>query len=1059
MSGGSGRVRVAVPVCSPSREPRCLLLLLLLAPILSECKTVRYSTYEEQEAGTVIGNLAADLQLEAAGGAESGFRLMPECNGSVPLTVRVTVRERDGELTVASRIDREQLCGQQEPCLLLLDVVSFSRDRFLLIHVEIQVLDINDHWPEFPHSHIELEISESSAPGTRLPLPAARDADTGSHSVRGYELSVNGHLELELPPGAGPGPGAGEQPLPLLVLVKPLDRETQDELKLQLRARDGGEPPRSGDARLTVRVLDDNDNAPAFESGSLELELPEDTAPGSVLLQLEARDPDQGANGELRYSFSPRLEAAARRLFRLEPRSGRLSLHAPLDHEARDRFELEVEARDLGARPRASSCRVTVRVLDVNDNAPEIRVSALWPGLAGTSTGTGTSEAAAASGLASITEAAEPGSFVALVSVWDRDSGANGRLSVSLLGPRQLELRAAYGNNHHMILTAERLDRERHSDYNVTLVAEDQGPEPRRTVRPFTVTDVNDNAPAFPRSVYRLSLAENNPPGAQLGTVRARDPDLGVNGRLTYRLLQQREPGPGPGPGRGPGPEPGPGLQPPAVAVEPHSGSLLALRPLDREELPELELLLQATDGGSPPLSGSTTVRLVITDRNDNAPLITHPPGPLPAPAPGPGPAPPGNRSAAAASAAKMALPGGAPRGYLAARVRAQDPDEGPNGRLSYRIVSGEPPGLFTIRSDTGEVYLGRPLPPPVSPGAGPGALRLVVAVSDGGLPSLSSTVTLSFTVGPEPPPEAPAAAAASPGPGQRSWDTSFTVIAVLAAGCVALLLAIVGIASSCGTGGKTGREGDAARAPAPAPAPAPGELEADGASEEAAKGVCLLETQRQLTANTQESFMPEPGVNHGAFCTVAFHQDSKTIAYPGQDVFSGKDSGKGDSDFNDSDSDLSGDGSRKGHTIIDQKQNDVFPCHKSQTPCSSNPYYNLTSQTTECGKFSSHSKPSQMVAYSSMPTTLLHSSSGEVTSVLQDPSLKYTRQYGHVTRLESQTSESVLSRESGRTGSSFHPPVIQRSIKATSSAYNTSGHRYQTSYLNTAHSEVATSF
>ncbi|XP_043548608.1 protocadherin-8-like [Chiloscyllium plagiosum] len=1045
MSPGRSRSRVAVPVCSPSREPCFLLLMLLLAPILSECKTVRYSTYEEQEAGSVIGNLAADLQLEAAGGGQSGFRLMPECNGSVPVTVRVTVRERDGELTVASRIDREQLCGQQEPCLLLLDVVSFSRDRFLLIHVEIQVLDINDHWPEFPQAEIELEISESSAPGTRLPLPAALDADTGSHSVRGYELSVNGHLELELPPGDGPGAGAGDQPLPLLLLVKPLDRESQAELKLLLRARDGGDPPRSGDARLTVRVLDDNDNAPAFESGSLELELPEDTAPGSVLLQLEARDPDQGVNGELRYTFSPRLEAAARRLFRLEPRSGRLSLHAPLDHEARDRFELEVEARDMGARPRASSCRVTVRVLDVNDNAPEIRVSALWPGPGGAQ-----AAAAAASGLASITEAAEPGSFVALVSVWDRDSGANGRLSVSLLGPRQLELRPAYGSNHHMIVTAERLDRERHSDYNVTLVAEDQGPEPRRTVRPFTVTvtDVNDNAPAFPRSVYRLSLAENNPPGAQLGTVRARDPDLGVNGRLTYRLLQQREPGPGPGPGR----EPGPGLQPPAVAVEPHSGSLFALRPLDREELPELELLLQATDGGSPPLSGSTTVRLVITDRNDNAPLITHPPPPLP----GPAPAPPGNRSAAAS---KMALPGGAPRGYLAARVRAQDPDEGPNGRLSYRIVSGDPPGLFTIRSDTGEVYLGRPLPPSASPGAGPGALRLVVAVSDGGLPSLSSTVTLSFTVGPEPPPAAPAA---SPGPGQRSWDTSFTVIAVLAAGCVALLLAIVGIASSCGTGGKPGREGDVLEPRADAarsPAPAPGELEADGASEEAAKGVCLLETQRQLTANTQESFMPEPGVNHGAFCTVAFHQDIKTIAYPGQDVFSGKDSGKGDSDFNDSDSDLSGDGSRKGHTIIDQKQNDVFPCHKSQTPCSSNPYYNLTSQTTECGKFTSHSKPSQMVAYSSMSTTLLHSSSGEVTSVLQDQSLKSPRQYGHVTRLESQTSESVLSRESGRTGSSFHPPVIQRPIKATSLAYNASGHRYQTSYLNTAHSEVATSF
>eukprot|EP00061_Rhincodon_typus_P003292 g19735.t1 len=338
---------------------------------MSDCKTVRYSTYEEQEPGTVIGNLATDLQLEAAGGAggQSGFRLMPEYNGSVP----VRVGERDGQLTVGSRIDREQLCEEQEPCLLLLDVVSFSRDKFLLIHVEIQVQDINDHYPEFPQPEIELEISESSAPGTRLPLPAALDADTGSYSVRGYELSVNGHLELELSDGAGSGGVQQPVPAPTLLLVKPLDRESEAELSLKLRARDGGNPPRSGEARLRVRVLDENDNAPAFGSGSLELELREDTAPGSLLLQLEARDPDQGLNGELRFTFSPRVEADARRLFRLEPRSGRLSLNAPLDHEARARFELEVEARDRGARPRASSCRVAVRVLDVNDNAPEIR--------------------------------------------------------------------------------------------------------------------------------------------------------------------------------------------------------------------------------------------------------------------------------------------------------------------------------------------------------------------------------------------------------------------------------------------------------------------------------------------------------------------------------------------------------------------------------------------------------------------------------------------------------------------------------------------------------------
>ncbi|XP_072898013.1 protocadherin-8-like [Hemitrygon akajei] len=1003
----SERVRnnFVAPVTGPLSGLSCCLLLVLLTTPRADGLTAKYSISEEEPPGTVVGNLVADLQLEAAG----SFRLMQKSNWSL-----VEVGESDGQLTVGGRIDREQLCRQQsgaEPCLLLFDVVNLSGDKFLLIRVEVRVRDINDHAPEFGRSELRVEISESSAPGTRVPLEAALDADVGANSLQKYRLSPSRPFALELRRGAD-GLAHAE-----LVLVEALDRESQAELVLQLEAEDGGDPPRTGAALLRVRVLDSNDNGPAFERSSFAVELREDAPPGSLLLQLEAADPDLGLNGEVVYSFSPQLPAPVRRLFRLDAQTGRLSLAGPLDRESRASFQLEVRAHDRGVPPSAAAgCTVTVRVLDVNDNAPEIGIAPLAPG----------------GGLAYISEAAAPGSLVALVSTSDRDSGANGRVSCSLSGHEHFELRPAYGSSH-MVVTAAPLDRERAAQYNLTLLAEDLGAEPRRTVRTLTVrlTDENDNAPAFSRRLHRVSVLENNQAGTYLTTVVARDPDLAVNGRVTYRLL-------------------GPGSA--LASVDPASGAIYALRSFDRESLPEAQLLLQATDGGSPPLSSSATVLLTVADRNDNAPVITHPPA--------------GNGSSCV-----ITLPRDGGAGYLATRVRARDADEGVNAKLSFRLLSGAQAGLFTIDSGSGEIKLGRrPL------GLGPGALRLVVAVSDSGWPALSATATLQFAV---------AAAEADGGnaplrPENRSWDTSLVVIVVLAGGCAALLMAIVGVAATCRSGGKgtkfsetvplpKGRQADLSggrrREEATdqrdselavgdsllnsAPSPAKDELEVGDLR--SSKDPSILEANPKVTG---ESLILESNLHHGTFCAVTIHQDRKS-----QDVFSGKDSGKGDSDFNDSDSDISGDAMRRGNLAIDQRENELSCLEENQLPCSSAPHYNSISEMEECSDLSPQLKQSYMVAYSSIPTAFLHSSCSTAKSVLQDHPLKCTHQCGHTSKSGLQTSEMVLSSDSRRSVHPFCQPVMQRHNKTNTSAQGTNGQRYQTRYLNMELSEVATSF
>ncbi|XP_078259343.1 protocadherin-8-like [Rhinoraja longicauda] len=1015
MTGGRDRNNFVAPVSATIPGLlRCLLLLVLLTAPTADCLTANYSVYEEEPPGTVIGNLAADLQLEAAG----SFRLMQKSNWSL-----VEVGESDGQLRVGGRIDREQLCPQQvaagggagsdpdaepqlELCSLLFDVVNLSGDKFVLIRVEVRVRDINDHAPDFGRPEVRLEISESSALGTRVPLEPALDPDLGANSLLKYRLSPSRPFALEQ------RSGADGLRCPELVLVERLDRESQAELLLQLEAEDGGNSDsvparRTATVQLRVQVLDSNDNSPAFERSAVVLELREDAAPGSLLLQLRAADPDLGANGEVMYSLSPQLPAATRRLVHLDARSGRLSLAARLDRERAPVLELEVRARDRGHPPSAAAvCSVTVRVLDVNDNAPEIGVAPLVPD-------------PVLPAIAVVSEAAAPGSLVALVTASDRDAGANGRVHCALSPPNgHFELRRAHGSSL-LLLTAAPLDRERVADYNLTLVAEDRGTPPRRTQRALTVrvSDVNDNAPAFSRRLYRVSLAENNRPGAHLTTVQAHDPDLAHNGRLTYRLL-------------------GPGAA--LASVHPATGAIYALHSFDREALPEAELLVRVTDGGSPPLSNSAAVRLTVTDRNDNAPVITHPL--------------PGN-GAGNASACVITLPRRAGAGHLATHMRARDADQGVNAELSFRLLSGAQAGLFSIERRSGDVRLGRP----PTPGDGSGPWPLVVAVSDSGQPALSATATLHFVL------EAEAEAeVAGPGrrrllPGQRGWDTSLVVIVVLAGGCAALIMAIVGVAASCSSRGKRQAGGQLAKDSELDvgdllldSSPISAKSEVGGNSED----LSSLTSDTKETGTSGESFISESDLNHGTFTTVAIPQHRKP-----QEIFSGKDSGKGDSDFNDSASDISGDVMKKGNAVIDQRQNGLPCLDENQSPCISEPNFNLTSQQTECGKLSPHLKQDYMVAYSSTPTAFFHSSSDTANSVLQDHPLKCIHQYGHRLKSGPQTSEKVFSRDSGKPVHLFCQPTEQRHNKSNSSASGISGHRYQTSYLNTELSEVATSF
>ncbi|XP_011379376.1 protocadherin-8 isoform X2 [Pteropus vampyrus] len=829
---------------------------------VAQSKTVRYSTFEEDAPGTVIGTLAEDLHMKVSG--DTSFRLMKQFNSSL-----LRVREGDGQLTVGDAgLDRERLCGQAPQCVLAFDVVSFSQEQFRLVHVEVEVRDVNDHAPRFPRAQIPVEVSEGAAVGTRIPLEVPVDEDVGANGLQSVRLAEpHSPFRVELQTRADGAQCAD------LVLLQELDRESQAAYSLELVAQDGGRPPRSATAALSVRVLDANDHSPAFPQGAVaEVELAEDAPVGSLLLDLDAADPDEGPNGDVVFAFGARTPPEARRLFRLDPRSGRLTLAGPVDYERQDTYELDVRAQDRGPGPRTATCKVIVRIRDVNDNAPDIAITPLAAlgapaaspfaaaaaaaALGGTdatsSTGPGTPEAGA---ISLVPEGAARESLVALVSTSDRDSGANGQVRCALYGHEHFRLQPAYAGSY-LVVTAASLDRERIAEYNLTLVAEDRGAPPLRTVRPYTVRvgDENDNAPLFTRPVYEVSVRENNPPGAYLATVAARDPDLGRNGQVTYRLLEAEVGHAG-------------GAVSTYVSVDPATGAIYALRSFDYETLRQLDVRVQASDGGSPQLSSSALVQVRVLDQNDHAPVLVHP-----APANG---------------SLEVAVPGRTPRDTAVARVQARDVDEGANGELAFDLLQQEPREAFAIGRRTGEIVLTGDLSQE-PPGR---VFRALLVISDGGRPPLSTTATVSFVVtagggrGPGAPASAGSAERSRP-PGSRlaasgpalQWDTPLIVIIVLAGSCTLLLAAIIAIATTCNRRKK----------------------EPYGAS---------------------PGFGKEPAPPVAVWKGHSFN----TISGREAEKFSGKDSGKGDSDFNDSDSDISGDALKKD--LINHMQSGLWAC------------------------------------------------------------------------------------------------------------------------------------
>ncbi|XP_068133892.1 protocadherin alpha-C2-like isoform X13 [Hyperolius riggenbachi] len=657
---------------------RCVRLLLCQVSFMLVSVVIgqrRYSVKEELNHGAFVGNVVSDLGLDLRKLPTRGFRITSGNSGQY-----FDVNLGNGILFVNKTIDRESLCipNNPNPCLINLEVVVGNPVE--VHNIEVEILDINDHAPKFPRNDYYLNISESAVPGAKFPIESAQDPDIGTNSVQTYKLSENDFFALDLKTFNG------NSKLIEIVLKKPLDREQKSLHQLVLTAIDGGNPAKSGTAQISIHVMDTNDNSPFFDKSTYKSSLLENSPIGTLVVKLNASDPDEGPNGQVMYSFGGFTPLKVRQLFTIDRNSGEIKVNGPLDFEKSSSYEIYVQATDKGPVPMSGHCKVLVEIIDANDNAPEIVVT---------------------SNYSPVAENSQEDTVVALMSVTDQDSGINKQVSLAIEENVPFKLKSF--KNTFKLVTDGNLDREKCPSYNITVIATDSGIPPMSSKKTLYVeiSDVNDNPPLFGESSYTFYVLENNAPGVSLFSVKAIDLDTNENAFISYMLLQGDVEG----------------LPVSSyVSVKSDNGTIYAVQSFDYEKLREFRILVQAQDAGNPPLSSSTTLYVFIIDQNDHAPTILFP-------------------SVNGSRSIEM-IPRAASAGYLVTKVIAVDSDSGQNAWLFYNLGKATDPKLFKMDVHTGEIRTTRKVADDSI-----ASYNLTVVVRDNGEPPLSSSTTISVAV------------------------------------------------------------------------------------------------------------------------------------------------------------------------------------------------------------------------------------------------------------------------------------------------------------------------
>ncbi|XP_050441705.1 cadherin-23 [Adelges cooleyi] len=471
---------------------------------------------EETPIGTPL------LQLKAVDVSTNNSLYDFKPTTAIPMQITM---DYTGKITLIERLDYETI--EDKVLTFQVKVTTEDGERSTTKTIVIEIQDINDNAPEFEYPVYRASIVESSPKGTVVLSVRANDEDlpTSQYGQVRYRLGGENANLFTVDPLTGEIKISGNGVV---------DREKTATLKLTLFASDmpqGGNDQKVSSVPVEIHVKDINDNAPEFDSTTYIAVVLENVIPETSVLNVSARDPDDGPGGLINYKLVD--EQQLRGYLYINSVNGQIRTSKRLTGKGRpDPYELKIRAEDNGEPAMSTDVKLSLYISDIieNDGVP----SFVHPN---------------ADEIAYISENASVGSLVFRALATDPDDPATleGTIHYSFLEATKDSSAFAINPETGLITTKAVLDRETQDKYTLVLVARDMGDVPQHSTRIFNVivTDVDDNKPAFNRSVEEKPLVmeteEESAVGTLVGHVKAFDPDIGDNAIIDYIIIDGNE--------------------------------------------------------------------------------------------------------------------------------------------------------------------------------------------------------------------------------------------------------------------------------------------------------------------------------------------------------------------------------------------------------------------------------------------------------------------------------------------------------------------------------------
>ena len=567
-----------------------------------------------------------------------------------------------GEVQATINLDREVVSSYM---LQVIASDGVANDR---ADISIVITDINDQTPEFNQTIYTVTLAEDFPVGETFVQVFATDNDIGENATVNYtivEQPDNGEVTINSTTGE-------------ISFVTQPDHEISSVFEFQVGAMDIGE--RQGFTTVAVTLEDVNDNSPVFVQSSFPAEIAENQPAGYDVVRVEATDRDSGSNGVVSYS----VDGLGAEYFDIGAMDGFITTRQSFDREMNDSFVITILATDSGTPNRTTSVLVNINITDVNDEKPVFPSSVY---------------------MFEVSESAPVQYLITTVKAEDRDIGINADLTYTLSGENHIDLVLDTLSNGSVSLRTRRLlNHERITLYNLTLTAFDRGSPTLQSgtaTISISVLDENEHPPVFSEPAYSATPTENIKIGSMITRVEATDRD--PTDEVFYSILNAGNY--------------------PEFSVNATSGHITVERALDFERTPQYELIIQAADLSDAPLTATVTVRVFVTDINDNPPIfLQHQP---------------------TVRITENSIPD--PSGIIT--FTAEDPESdnidcSNNDRIAYEIVSGNVGNVFELQGLMGVLRILNSLDREERE-----EYNLVISASDNCDPPFSSTTNLTVIV------------------------------------------------------------------------------------------------------------------------------------------------------------------------------------------------------------------------------------------------------------------------------------------------------------------------